>query len=190
MASSALVAEALSGLFDDRPEPVVVVSGYDEVILYANPAFARLGHRLGSSTTDNADTAQLLIDVIGRSIREILALYGQDFDDSPIRKALSTGCYHGEQVPDTGYFRCGSVLPLHDISRTAIGSIHAPGLTAEQVELRHVTLQIKAAVALEFMEAERLIQVGMEALHRSRQRIHRLQMTLQDSQLAKYFPTD
>lgn len=147
----------------------MVVSGYDETILYANNGLRRVSERMG------VEIPRLPVDYIGRPFREVAELHGVPFEDTAVGRVISTGEFASYE--QAGGWGCGSPLPLADVSTTIIASHH---LTADRERARreHLVLALKAIIALETYEAERLVQVGMEALHRSRQRVQHMHRSL------------
>lgn len=170
MVASGAVYEALSPLFDSWSGAVMVVSGYDHTILYANPAAAPALQGLSPDSRMPA----IPIELAGRTLEEVLDLYGVDVADSAFLRCLGSGAC--EALEHDGSWRVASLLRPSDDSRMAFGSIHETA--AEEVAREaHATLAQRANIAIEFAEAERLIHVGMEALHRARQRLNRARLT-------------
>lgn len=181
MTATATVHEALSGLFDARDAAVFVVSGYDETILYANDGLGRLGHQLNA-------TPYLPVNFLGRNMRDVASVLGVPYPDSTVAQVLTAGQFHCTELQPAVWL-CGSILPLSDISSTAIFSVHH-SQDCHNAQQQHVALLGQATIALEVSECERLIQVGMEALHRARQRIHSLRDALLTVEIRGFASTD
>ena len=164
--------EALAPLYGRRTQSVIVVSGYDGTIMYANEA---LGRRAGAVQGYDSQRS-LPIDFVGRNMRELTDLYRLDHDATATAQALATG--ELQCLPGSGTaLWCSSLLTLSDVHVTAFTTEH--DAASEQLAIEeHQLLRKQATVAIEFAEAERLIQVGMEALHRARQRIASLNTML------------
>lgn len=185
MVASAAMQDALAELFDKRRHATIVVSGYDDTVLYANDAVAR---DISRKPVDGVTA--LPMELVGRNVRDILSGAQLDYTSTVMAAAIASNELQIRRLDELpgNLWACGSVLPLQDVSVTILGTFHDADLTRDQAAHQHIVMSTQAAVALEFSEAERLIQVGMEALHRSRQRIHRLKDTLLDPELRQHFP--
>lgn len=163
---SSAVYDALAPLYDDANVAVAVISAYDGTFEYVNK---QTGEVL-RSLTSVSDIAKLPVDLVGRSLRDVFALYGIDYDSSSTVMTITTGQRQCQRRGD--YWAASSILPLSDgqLAKKVLSTQH--GWAEESDALRsHEVIAHRVAIAIEFCEAERLIQVGMEALHRARQHL-------------------
>lgn len=173
MVTTAAVFEALGPLFDARPQAVLAASTYDGTILYANEAAGRAAEVLANHVP------HLPIELVGRPITEVAELFRIDLAATAVGRALKDGQLHTRFAGDR--WRCSSTIPLSE-GTTVLATGHEAD-SEEQAVHEHLALRVRAAMAIEFCEAERLAHVGMEALHRSRQRIQRCRELLADETL-------
>lgn len=107
----------------------------------------------------------------------MLSLYGFTYETTMTAAAFNDGLLHATPSSTLGSgWAIASILPLDDSDGGLAFSTYINLESEEAAIEEHLRLCEQSSVAIEFCEAERLIQVGMEALHRARQRIHRFRL--------------